>query len=325
MQPNAAADTFPWGCTAAYLPGFSFTDTVDLESDWKDVDISIAASTHAKGEGEHFPSAGSGLEHYSKDDFNNATAPSQDPTSSLWIPSSIGHQCDWPNCPFKSPAIEGLKAHTKDHIQDVLQALKYGGKCTWPDCHSNAVFKSQKLLETHINNIHVNPLVCTVPGCKHQKPFRANHDLQRHVNTVHSQQSNYKCPYEDCHFGKGQFSRKDKWLRHIKQHHDTERCPYDHCQDDTSPRESTAKHLSKRHGSLECAIRSCEGTTSRFTENQLLEHLQCHHSTLDRSMEWPAILDARDLAKEAKDHTLRRMDTVYDCSVCLKTCRWLKP
>jgi len=135
-----------------------------------------------------------------------------------------------------------------------------------------------KSFEAHLNNIHVNPLVCTVEHCKHRKPFRANHDLQRRIATAHNPYAKYVCPYESCADRRRGFSLKDKWLSHLREHHDTEWCPFTHCplrQEHPPPHsQSTSKHIGKAHSNLECALKSCEGKISRFSETQLLEHLE---------------------------------------------------
>jgi hypothetical protein len=229
-------------------------------------------------------------------------------------------QCDWPQCSSLGvfDGIEKHKSHIKHHARDVSNNWSPGRKCTWHKCSSKASHRSRNLFEAHLNNIHVNPLVCTVKHCKHKTPFRANHDLQRHIATAHNIDSKYTCPYTYC-AGRG-FIRKDKWMSHLKEHHDTEPCPYAHCQRRTENiplhQRSVSKHIGKTHSSFECALKSCKGKISRFAESQLLEHLELHHA-----MEWVLVLKARDMVKAdgdrtlTSDHLLQDLE-VRDCKIC---------
>lgn len=229
-------------------------------------------------------------------------------------------RCDWPQCSslglFES--IEKHKSHLKQHARDVSNHWSPGLKCTWHKCSSKASHRSRNLFEAHLNNIHLNPLVCTVKHCKHKTPFRANHDLQRHIATAHNVDSKYKCPYISC--PSRAFIRKDKWMSHLKEHHDTEPCPYEHCQRRTENvpfhQRSVSRHIGKAHSNFECALQSCKGKTSRFKESQLLEHLQLHHA-----MEWALVLKARDTMKADGDRTLtsdylKKDLNVRDCKIC---------
>jgi len=81
---------------------------------------------------------------------------------------------------------------------------------------------------------------------------------------------------------------------------------------------SASKHIGKAHSNFECALKSCEGKISRFSENQLLEHLELHHA-----MEWTLVLKARDEVKAGADRVLRsdlllRDVGVHDCKICGK-------
>jgi hypothetical protein len=229
-------------------------------------------------------------------------------------------RCDWPQCSSLSAfeTLEKHKCHLKEHAQDVSSRWSPGLKCTWHQCSSKASHRSRNLFETHLNNIHLNPLVCTVKPCKHKTPFRANHDLQRHIATAHNVDSKYKCPYMSC-TGRA-FIRKDKWMTHLKEHHDTEPCPYEHCQRrlENIPfhQRSVSKHIGKAHSNFECGLKSCKDRISRFKESQLLEHLQLHHS-----MEWALVLKARDIMKAKGDRTLtsdyiKQGLSVRDCKIC---------
>jgi hypothetical protein len=231
-------------------------------------------------------------------------------------------RCNWPQCSSLGlfDNIEKHKSHLKQHAQDVSSSWSPGLKCTWYKCNSKASHRSRNLFEAHLNNIHLNPLMCTVKHCKHKTPFRANHDLQRHIATAHNVDSKYKCPYMSC-AGRG-FIRKDKWMSHLKGHHDTESCPFEHCQrrTDNIPlhQRSVSRHIGKAHSNFECALTSCKGKISRFKENQLLEHLQFHHA-----MEWSLVLKARDMMKADGDRTLtsdyiKQDVNVRDCKICME-------
>jgi len=227
-------------------------------------------------------------------------------------------RCDWAQCSSLPvfETIEKHKSHLKEH--EVSSQWSPGLKCTWFKCSSKAAHRSRNVFEAHLNNIHLNPLVCTVTPCKHKTPFRANHDLQRHIATVHCVDSKYKCPYMSC-MGRA-FIRKDKWITHLKEHHDTEPCPYEHCQRRTENvpfhQRSVSRHIGKVHSNFECDLKSCKGKISGFKESQLLEHLQLHHA-----MEWAVVLKSRETMKANGDRTLTsdciKQDLdVHDCKIC---------
>jgi hypothetical protein len=83
-------------------------------------------------------------------------------------------------------------------------------------------------------------------------------------------------------------------------------------------RKSASKHIGKAHGFFECALKSCQSQTSRFSGIQLLEHLEIHHA-----MEWALALKARDVMMAYESLTLRlehllQDANVRDCKVCMK-------
>lgn len=151
-------------------------------------------------------------------------------------------------------------------------------KCDWPNCHSKAIFKSFSSLKTHTLNIHVSPLVCTLPQCSYKKPFGKMYELLRHNATIHGNHY-HKCPVEGCEAG---FSRKDKMLNHIREKHNTLKCPYNHCSVTVLETEEEL-HLRQFHGDFECAIGACEtGLKSLFLEVGLKRHLRkCHGISYD--------------------------------------------
>jgi hypothetical protein len=232
-------------------------------------------------------------------------------------------RCSWPRCSsvndFKT--VEKHKIHLKHHAQEVSDNWTKGQKCPWPDCSSKkASYKSKNLFDAHLNNFHINPLVCTVVGCKHKTPFRANHDLQRHIATAHDSDAKYWCPYKTCGDSDRRFVRRDKWLSHLKEHHETEPCPYAHCQRQLAQISlsctSTSKHIGKDHGSFECALKPCDDRISRFSEIRLMEHMELHHA-----MEWALVLRMKDTVKETEDHVLRPHHLpqgigVRACNIC---------
>lgn len=238
-------------------------------------------------------------------------APSTTPSSTSSVTTLF--DCKWKDCSSSDSCsiIEKHRAHLKSHAETAREDWKCqqkakepdgGIKCTWNGCMTKAKYKSEKLFEQHLVNIHINPLVCTVKHCRHTKPFRANHDLQRHIATAHAGTSKYRCPFSFC-AGKP-FPRKDKWIKHLHDHHDTEPCPYAHCLDDTfvvGPEKSTAEHIAKMHGIFECGLASCsKGKVSGFSDTALSEHLQVAHD-----IGWAIVLKARDRAKAKGDSTLR--------------------
>jgi hypothetical protein len=229
-------------------------------------------------------------------------------TSTSQYPIKAPSVCGWKDCSssISSSNIEEFRAHLKCHAEKarVLWGNKKadsGMNCTWNGCTAKAKYRTGKLFEQHLVNIHINPLVCTVKGCSHTKPFRAKHELQRHIDSVHSGTPKYSCPFSQCTKG---FRRKDKWMEHLFGSHDTERCPYAHCPDDNfvaGGERSTRDHIAKLHGIFECGLGCSEdGKASGFSDSALSEHLQITHK-----MEWATVLKARACAKSSRDCTLR--------------------
>lgn len=229
--------------------------------------------------------------------------------------------CNWPQCSTEGPfnAAE-YRLHTKCHTRDAHATWSPGMRCTWYGCSSKAQHKTWKQFDVHLNNIHVNPLICTVSGCGYKKPFRANSELQRHIETTHTEKK-FECPFQNCEQELKSFPRKDKWMKHIRDRHDFDPCPFAHCLNwagFVAPEncESAARHISKAHGDFECSIKSCKGSLSQFTESALLEHLQLAHG-----IDWKAVLVARDTVKAGQDHTLiddhvSSTFNVCDCTSC---------
>ncbi|KUJ18217.1 uncharacterized protein LY89DRAFT_717811 [Mollisia scopiformis] len=229
------------------------------------------------------------------------------------------YDCNWPRCRKSSPfdSAEHWKSHMKEHSRNIQDEWTQGSPCTWYGCPSKARHRTKKLLEDHINNIHINPLVCVVEGCRHKTPFRGKADLQRHINSVHIECTKIKCPFPSCTTERRDFSRKDKLMNHLRDIHDTDPCPFvPHCMVKLNPElDSTAKHIGKQHGEFECALGSCKKFASQFCESGFLDHLQ-----LDHKMAWSMVLKARDIAKQSGNKALRdehvMCEEVYDCSIC---------
>jgi hypothetical protein len=259
--------------------------------------------------------------------LNSSSSQERTPNPPSQFSVSTLLDCNWKDCPSGDlcSTIESHRSHLKSHAETAREDWKCqqkakksdgGIKCTWNGCTTKARYKSEKLFEQHLVNIHINPLVCTVKHCKHTKPFRANHDLQRHIATAHAGTPKYCCPFTFCS-GK-RFPRKDKWMKHLHDHHDTEPCPYAHCLDDSfvgCPGKSTAAHIAKMHGTFECGLSSCnKGKVSGFSDAALSEHLQVSHN-----IEWAIVLKARDCAKAKGDSTLRNEhlpEIPHECKSC---------
>jgi hypothetical protein len=169
-------------------------------------------------------------------------------------------QCNYHNCtaqPFQK--LCDFKAHLRNHSVDVLRRWEEEQPCRCPwsgNCKSKAIFKSRRILQNHLDNVHITPLVCTVSGCPYRKPFRSNYDLKRHMLTAHSSENSSQfllCPYPKCDRDPKTFVRKDKWLIHIATCHEGTECPINHCKagriHDISTHEDLMKHIREEHGS----------------------------------------------------------------------------
>ncbi|KAH8587711.1 hypothetical protein B0O99DRAFT_641127 [Bisporella sp. PMI_857] len=168
-------------------------------------------------------------------------------------------------------------------LGDVLS--KWPGRCTWPGCESEAFLKTRKLLETHVYNLHVNPLMCDVPGCTYRKAFAKLGDLERHKATRHERAGRFKCPDATCPRHIQGFSRKDKLKAHSKSHAPKILyCQFNHCEFYVNAERrkrfrSNNEHSIHQasHGLYECAVGGCEGSSSSFTLDGLIQHLNRRH------------------------------------------------
>ena len=184
---------------------------------------------------------------------------------------------------FRSATNSPSSAVNDIDVETILHS--WPGRCTWPGCDSRAFLKTRKLLETHVFNLHLNPLVCNELGCKRKKPFAKQGDYERHIASVHKQDTSFKCTYNTCPRHKRGFSRKDKLNDHLKVHDGREFCNFDHCNYNVglwtperlqSTRITPVDHQNQ-HGPYECGIDECRGSFSSFSALDLTRHLTYYH------------------------------------------------
>lgn len=156
--------------------------------------------------------------------------------------------------------------------------------CQWAGCSKSRAFKTLKLLETHLENIHLNPLLCTQSGCTYNRPFPKKGDLDRHLATIHGIGRLFRCPQRDCTRHVWPFGRKDKFRDHVnRESHGTFKCQFDHCRDHDGgllTKDEAVNHENLWHSdvdAMECAVGNCEGSHSRFTMDWLIWHLKEVH------------------------------------------------
>jgi len=236
--------------------------------------------------------------------------------------------CQWRDCSSKIrfSSHEEVTLHQRMHGKEVLGNWTTNGRCTWNGCVSKAKFGTRKSLQTHLENIHINPLTCTVPACSHKRPFRNNFDLERHKKTAHTKTRNFECPFPNCDAKPKAFMRRDKWLNHFREIHGEEEagnlaCPLPHClnpvEESSNPRERFPEHIKKEHGNYECGLGSCrQKLSSYFSEQVLQEHLQRHHG-----MRRSAVVDVQSAVKRDRERTIRAVHVPKDvycgkCTVC---------
>jgi hypothetical protein len=247
-------------------------------------------------------------------------------------------KCKWPGCLPKSHIYGYLSIHiTNAHIfplicafalafedsdgnfvQDLIEKISQlsgANTCIWPKCRSKVLFKSPSPLRTHINNIHLYPLVCTVPQCSHTSPFGKQHDLDRHVSTIHNPTGAHTCPVETCDRNINGFSRKDKLMKHMREAHVNYKCPLNHCVVPVVENQ-TESHIQEAHGDYECGFGACAiALPSRFTMSSLNKHLSRVHGLYYGNivrMFW---------GRQSTDRTARPTDRtgqkVPECPTCL--------
>jgi hypothetical protein len=209
-------------------------------------------------------------------------------------------RCNWPQCSHDFYDRGTLKLHiqrvhvfpsvcafalefkksdnnSNQHLTEKIGQLSGANICIWPNCFSKVLFKSPSSLRTHINNIHLYPLVCTVPQCSHTSPFGKQHDLNRHISTIHNPTGAHTCPVETCDRNIDGFSRKDKLIKHMREAHVNFRCLLNHCSV-TVVENQMESHIQEAHGDYECDFGACgNAAASRFLWTSLQRHLRKVH------------------------------------------------
>ena len=215
--------------------------------------------------------------------------------------------CNVKDCTYGPfPSTCEFQLHLQEHSNIASALWKEGQVCTWAHCTSKAIFKTRATFQTHLDNIHVNPMLCSAKDCTYKKPFRNRSELQRHVDTAHpTGELPYKCPFLKCRAHPREFARKDRWLAHIRKGHTGASCPLNHCEDTMrhafATQEELVEHIKKCHGNYECGLGSCSlKAQSRFSEFDFLKHLEFHHGIQGNDLG-----AARNAANTVRDRTVR--------------------
>ena len=165
---------------------------------------------------------------------------------------------------------------------------------------------------THLENIHIHPLVCDETECTVKKPFGRAPDLRRHRFTVHGDQLKVECPVPEC----GTTTRKDKMLEHTRKYHRRLQCTHNHCAKTVVEGQEEA-HVQEQHGLYECALGACEGRPkSYFLLTTLRLHARYHHGLETHTFNGPDIEEIHDKTIRANMYPRRRA-TTKDCQYCL--------
>jgi hypothetical protein len=181
-----------------------------------------------------------------------------------------------------SPIQTGESIRQSEHPESVLQAWSVGAKCTWLECTSRAVFKTNASLNMHVTNMHTSPLLCLVANCLQKTPFGRLSDLRRHQQSAHSAQRKFVCGVSSCNAKIKEFARKDHLAKHMRERHDNYFCPLNHCPRSTKSSfdnpEDVAEHIKDEHGRYECGLIACaQAPLSEFSTSSLEGHLRNHH------------------------------------------------
>jgi hypothetical protein len=196
-----------------------------------------------------------------------------------------------------------------------LGDLAGANTCIWPKCSSKVLFKWPSSLRTHINNVHLYPLVCTFPRCSHTSAFGKQHDLDRHMSTIHNPTGAHTCPVETCDRNINGFSRKDKLMKHMREAHVNFKCPLNHCVV-TVVENQTESHIQEAHGDYECGFGACgNAAASRFTRDSVNRHLRRVHG-LDYDDLLRMFLGIRSTDRKARP-TDRMGRKARECPTCL--------
>jgi hypothetical protein len=181
-----------------------------------------------------------------------------------------------------SPIQTGESIRQPEHLESVLQVSPVGGKCTWPECTSRAVFKTKASFNMHVTNVHTKPLLCSVANCPHKTPFGRLSDLRRHEQSAHSTERRFVCTVSSCDAYIKEFARKDHLAKHMRERHDNYFCPFNHCPRSTKSSfakpEDVVEHINVEHELYECALKACaQAPSSKFSLASLKSHLRNHH------------------------------------------------
>ncbi|TVY83953.1 hypothetical protein LSUE1_G003334 [Lachnellula suecica] len=213
--------------------------------------------------------------------LDESVTPSAAQSQSMSLSDPPFITCDRPGC-TSAEVFPNLATRSQHifaiHIRDVLNTSNI---CTWPGC-TKSNLDTNKKLETHVTNIHIDPLLCTVTGCKRMAPFGRKGELDRHKASVHQQGRTWKCPRKDCKKHARRFPRKDKLREHIGlSGHSAFPCKYQHCSSKKWSKYITeaelGKHYKHDHGVFECGIQNCTGTISAFNDDRFKIHLWNEH------------------------------------------------
>lgn len=115
------------------------------------------------------------------------------------------HKCTYPGCYKLFAFSKHWKLHMEGHARVVRDNWRPLNPYPWSKCASKAPLSSAKLMDDHLNNIHINPLICTIDDCNFKTPFTRKTDLHRHIEEFHGQVYNYK--FEERDFLKRTYSK----------------------------------------------------------------------------------------------------------------------
>jgi hypothetical protein len=182
-----------------------------------------------------------------------------------------------------SPIQTRVPIRQPEYLESVLQVWPVGGKCTWPECTSRAVFKTKASFNMHVTNVHTNPLLCLVANCPHKTPFGRLSDLRRHEQSAHSTERRFICTVSSCDASSKEFARKDHLAKHMRERHDNYFCSINHCprsaKSSFAKPDDVAEHIKVEHELYECALKACaQAPSSKFSYASLLSHLRNHHA-----------------------------------------------
>jgi hypothetical protein len=201
-----------------------------------------------------------------------------------WTPinQSMQQAVDNKNISAFSPIQTEESIRQPEHLGSVVQVLSVGGKCSWPECTSRAVFKTWASFNMHVTNVHTTPLLCSTANCSHKTPFGRLSDLRRHQQSAHSANRSFVCTVSSCDARIKEFARKDHLAKHMRERHDNYFCPLNHCPRSTKSSfaepEDVVEHIKTEHWLYECALKACaQAPSSKFSWGSLRNHLRNQH------------------------------------------------